>query len=81
MDHLRIYLQIIVKFQLASANYTPSCRALSPRLELACIVLNGTQYRGDRGTVEHWVQWNFCNIFIEYAIGLVIFLYSGILQC
>ena len=50
MDHLRICLQIIVKFQLASANYklTPSCRALSPRLELACIVLNGTQYIGKK---------------------------------
>ena len=38
-------------------------------------------FRGDRGTVEHGVQWDFCNIFIEYAIGLVIFLYSDILQC
>jgi len=27
MDHLRICLQIIVKVQLASGNYTPSCRA------------------------------------------------------
>jgi len=38
-------------------------------------------YTGDRGTVEHGVQWNFWNIFIEYAIGLVIFLYSDTLQC
>jgi len=48
MDHLRICLQIIVKFQLASANDTPSCRALIPRLELVCIVLNGTQYIGKK---------------------------------
>jgi len=38
----------MVKFQLASANYIPSCRALSPRLELTCIVVNGTQYIGKK---------------------------------
>ena len=31
------------------------------------------EYRGDRGTVEHGVQWNFWIIFLECAVCLVIF--------
>jgi len=49
MDHLRIYLQIIVKFQLASENYAPSYRPPQSTFKAHLrIVLNGVQYVGKK---------------------------------
>jgi len=48
MDHVRISLQIIVKFQLASGNYAPSYRASQSTFKVTCVVLNGAQYIGQK---------------------------------